>query len=387
MSVTAATGFTAGGSACGIKPDRQLDLAVVAAVAGTVGAAVFTTNQAAAAPVTVSRDNLAAGPSVRAVVLNSGCANAGTGDEGIAAAETTVAAVAANYGCAIEDVLVCSTGGIGKSLEVDKVVGGVATLIPQLAASSAAGRAAAEAIMTTDTVPKESALQTGGFTVGGMAKGAGMVRPDMATMLVVVTTDAVVQVAELDTALRAAVAGSFHALNIDGCPSTNDTVILLASGSSGVTSTQEELTSAVTQVCWDLANQLAADAEGASRVVTVEVVGAVDGATARRAGRLVTDSALVRAAFFGGDPNWGRLLGALGATDVAFDPNEFGVAYNGIAVAEDGGEVAHDAAALHRAIAAGDFTVTMTIGSGSGAARVLTTDLTPEYVAFNAEYS
>ncbi len=385
--MTAAAGFAAGGLACGIKPDRQLDLAVVTAVAGTVGAAVFTTNQAAAAPVTVSKDNLAAGPSVRAVVLNSGCANAGTGDDGIAAADTTVAAVAANVGCAPEDVLVCSTGGIGKSLEVDKVVGGVATLIPQLAASSAAGRAAAEAIMTTDTVPKEAALQKGGFTVGGMAKGAGMVRPDMATMLVVVTTDAVVQAAELDTALRAAVADSFHALNIDGCPSTNDTVILLASGSSGVTPTREELTSAVTQVCWDLANQLAADAEGASRVVTVEVVGAVDRATARRAGRLVTDSALVRSAFFGGDPNWGRLLGALGATDVAFDPNEFGVAYNGIAVAEDGREVAHDAAALHRAIAAGDFTVTMTIGRGSGAARVLTTDLTPEYVNFNAEYS
>lgn len=387
MSVTAAAGFEAGGLACGIKPDRQLDLAVVTAVAGTIGAAVFTTNRAAAAPVAVSRDNLAAGPNVRAVVLNSGCANAGTGDEGIAAAHTTVVAVAANVGCAPDDVLVCSTGVIGKPLEVDKIVGGLAALIPQLAASPAAAKVAARAIMTTDTVPKEAAFQADGFTVGGMAKGAGMVRPDMATMLVLLTTDAVVQPAQLDEALRAAVDDSFHALNIDGCPSTNDTVILLASGSSGVAPSQTELTAAVTQVCWDLASQLAADAEGAGRVVTVEVVGAADSATARRAGRLVTDSALVRSAFFGGDPNWGRLLGALGATDIEFDPNEFGVAYEGIAIAEDGREMAHDAGALHRAIAKGDFTVTMTIGRGPGSARVLTTDLTPEYVNFNAEYS
>lgn len=387
MSVTAAAGFEAGGLACGIKPDQQLDLALVTAVAGTIGAAVFTTNRAAAAPVAVSRNNLASGPGVRAVILNSGCANAGTGDEGIAASRSTVAAVAANVGCAPEEVLVCSTGGIGKPLQVDKVVGGIAALIPQLAASPAGGVAAAEAIMTTDTVPKEASWKADGFTVGGMAKGSGMVRPDMATMLVLVTTDAVVQPAQLDRALQAAVDGSFHALNIDGCPSTNDTVIVLASGSSGVAPAQTELTSAVTQVCWNLASQLAADAEGASRVVTLDVVGAADAATARQAGRLVADSALVRSAFFGGDPNWGRLLGALGATDIDFDPGDFGVAYEGIPIAECGREVGHDSAAVHQAIAAGDFTVTMTIGRGPASARVLTTDLTPDYVIFNAEYS
>jgi glutamate N-acetyltransferase/amino-acid N-acetyltransferase len=387
MSVTAAAGFAAGGFACGIKPDGQLDLAVVTAVAGTIGAAVFTTNRAAAAPVVVSRSNLADGPSVRAVVVNSGCANAGTGDEGIAAALTTVAAVAADVGCDPDEVLVCSTGGIGKPLEVDKVVAGLASLIPHVASSPGSGTSAAEAIMTTDTVPKETLYRGGSFTVGGMAKGAGMVRPDMATMLVVVTTDAVVRPAQLREALQAAVDESFHALNIDGCPSTNDTVILLASGSSGVVPSPAELTTAVGRVCWDLANQLAADAEGASRVVTIDVVGAPDSATARRAGRLVCDSALVRSAFYGGDPNWGRLLGALGAGDIEFDPDEFGIAYEGVAVAEDGREVSHDPAALHAGIAEGDFTVTMTIGRGPGSARVLTTDLTPEYVNFNAEYS
>jgi glutamate N-acetyltransferase/amino-acid N-acetyltransferase len=387
VSVTAAAGFEAGGVACGLKPGGELDLALLTAAEDTIGAAVFTTNRAAAAPVTVSRRSLASGPSVRAVVLNSGCANAGTGAAGMAAANTTVETVAAAVGCATDQVLVCSTGGIGKPLDVAKVVAGVAALLPRIAADAAAGTAAAAAIITTDTVSKEASYRAGGFTVGGMAKGAGMVRPDMATMLVVLTTDAAVEPDVLDDSLRTAVDETFHALNIDGCPSTNDTVILLASGSSGLTPTPAELTAAVTQVCWDLAYQLAGDAEGASRVVTIDVIGGADRITARRAGRLVADSALVRSAFFGGDPNWGRLLGALGATDIEFDPDDFGVAYAGIDIARDGREVAHDADALHRAIAEGDFTVTMTIGRGPGSARVLTTDLTPDYVTFNAEYS
>jgi glutamate N-acetyltransferase / amino-acid N-acetyltransferase len=220
-----------------------------------------------------------------------------------------------------------------------------------------------------------------------MAKGAGMVRPDLATMLVVVTTDAIVSAETLDSALRDAVDESFHALNIDGCPSTNDTVIALASGASGITPQPAALTDAMARVCWDLANQLAADAEGASRVVTIEVIGARTDALARAAGRLVADSALVRSAFFGGDPNWGRLLGALGATDFDFDPDRFGIAYEGIDIARDGVAVDHDGQALHEAIVTGNFTVTMTLGAGPGSARVITTDLTPEYVTFNAEYS
>ena len=214
-----------------------------------------------------------------------------------------------------------------------------------------------------------------------------MVRPDMATMLVVLTTDAVARPEDLQQALVAAVDTSFHALNVDGCPSTNDTVILLASGASGRQPDQGTLTEAVSTVCWDLAHQLAADAEGASRVVTIDVKGAVDDATARDAGRLVADSPLVRSAFYGGDPNWGRLLGALGATDIVFDIAGFGVADEGIDIARNGVAVPHDAHALHDAIAEGDFTVTMTIGCGGGTGRVLTTDLTPDYVTFNAEYS
>jgi glutamate N-acetyltransferase/amino-acid N-acetyltransferase len=387
MSVTAARGFAATGIACGIRPEGVLDLAVIVAPPETVGAGVFTTNRAAAAPTIVSREHLLASPAVRAVVLNSGCANAGTGEEGIATARQTALALAGSLGCAVEEVLVCSTGAIGPALPVAKVLRGVDAALSLVGADAASASRAASAIMTTDTVSKESVAAGDGFTVGGMAKGAGMIRPDMATMLVVVTTDAIAAPATVDQALRVAVDESFHALNVDGCPSTNDAVILLASGLSGVEPSIEELTETVTTVCWDLANQLARDAEGASRVIAVEVIGAPDDHTARRAGRLITDSALVRAAFYGGDPNWGRLLGALGATDVPFDPGEFGVAYQGIDVAKDGSASSHDRQALHDAIAAGDFTVTVTIGKGSGTATVITTDLTPEYVTFNAEYS
>lgn len=387
MSVTAAEGFTAVGLAAGIKPEGRLDLAIVAATGSATGAAVFTTNRAEAAPVTLSRSHLASGRAVRAVVLNSGCANAGTGATGMVHAEATAAAAARALGCETEDILVCSTGGIGQSLPVERVLAGVVEAVPELRADPDAATMAARAIMTTDTVAKESISRGECFTVGGMAKGAGMVRPDMATMLVVLTTDAAVSGDLLDRVLRGAVEESFHALNIDGCPSTNDTVILLASGGSGVTPSEADLATTVGAVCWDLARQLAADAEGAGRVVTIEVTGAADDITARHAGRLVADSALVRAAFFGGDPNWGRLLGALGATDIDFDPGEFGVAYDGIDIAVAGTEVDHDRTALHQSIADGDFTVTMTIGKGIGSAQVLTTDLTPDYVNFNAEYS
>jgi len=387
VSVTAPEGFEAVGVASGIKSSGALDLALVVAAPGTIGAAVFTTNRAAAAPVTVSRNHLAAGPLVRAVVLNSGCANAGTGEPGIADANATVAAVAAEIGCATEEVLICSTGAIGPALPMDQLLFGITAAVPMLETGAEAGTRAATAIMTTDTIPKESRYRGGSFTVGGMAKGAGMVRPDMATMLVVLTTDAVAEPPELDQALRLAVDESFHALNIDGCPSTNDTVILLASAKSEVTPSLEELTEGIRRVCWDLTNQLAADAEGASRVVTMTVSGAADDTTARLAGRAITDSTLVRSAFFGGDPNWGRLFGALGATHIDFDPASFGVAYAGIDVAKDGVAVPHDRVALHELIADGDFEVAVTVGRGSGSATIITTDLTPDYVTFNAEYS
>lgn len=387
MSVTAAGGFKASGVAAGIKTSGDLDVALVAGDDRLTAAAVFTRNQAAAAPVLVSREQLAAGRQMRVVVLNSGCANAATGKQGMSDARAMVNAAASAVGCSHGEVLVCSTGGIGKPLPIKTVIDGVMAAGEELEASAESGSRAAAAIMTTDTVAKESTFLGDGFTVGGMAKGAGMVRPDMATMLVVVTTDAVVDEGTLEQVLLESVDQSFHALNIDGCPSTNDAVILLASGTSDVTPAAEALGEAVTAVCWDLANQLAADAEGASRVVMVDVIGAESDGAARIAGRLVTDSALVKSAFFGGDPNWGRLLGALGASDFAFDPAAFGVAYEGIDIAREGVAVDHDADALHEAIATGDFTVTMTIGTGPGRARVITTDLTPEYVTFNAEYS
>lgn len=387
MSVTAPAGFLATGVAAGIKSAATLDVAVVVAESPAVGAAVFTVNRAAAAPVILSRQHLESGSTVKAVLLNSGCANAGTGAAGLADAIESAALVADELGCPIENILVCSTGGIGKAMPMESVLTGASEALVLADRDTASATAAATAIMTTDTVAKESVHQGDGFTVGGMAKGAGMVRPDMATMLVVLTTDAVASPEDLQQALVAAVDRSFHALNVDGCPSTNDTVILLASGVSGRRPDRGTLTEAVSMVCWDLAHQLAADAEGASRVVTIDVKGAVDDAAARDAGRLVADSALVRSAFYGGDPNWGRLLGALGATDVVFATAEFGVAYEGIDIARNGVAVPHDAHALHDAIVDGDFTVTMTIGSGSGTAQVLTTDLTPDYVTFNAEYS
>lgn len=388
MSVTGPRGFRAAGVPCGIKKGGALDLGLVAAGESVPAAAVFTVNRAAAAPVRLSREHLAARRGVRAVLLNSGCANAGTGAAGAAAARASAAAVASHLDAVAKEVLVASTGTIGPQLPIDLVLEGISRAVSELSDTAADGRDAAEAIMTTDTVPKESLVTAPeGYRVGGMAKGAGMVRPDMATMLALLTTDAVTTAPDLDRALRAAVDESFHSLNIDGCSSTNDTVIVLASGASGVTPSRDGLTESLTAVAADLARQLAADAEGAGRVVTIEVLGAADADTARHAGRAMADSGLVRSSFFGGDPNWGRLLGALGASGIGFDPDTMSVAYEGIVVAAGGVAVPHDPVAVLNRLAEGDFTVMVSIGDGPGAARVLTTDLTPEYVRFNGERS
>ena len=386
MSVTAAAGFTAAGVHAGVKAGGALDLAVVAADRAVPTAAVFTTNIAAAPPVLLSRRHMAQAATVRAVVLNSGCANAATGAAGDAAAMAMADTLAGRLGERPEQVLVASTGPIGSQLRVEAVIAGIGAAVERLGSTPEAGTTAAKAIMTTDSVPKESTASGGGIVVGGMAKGAGMVRPDMATMLAVVTTDAAVEAGRLDAALRRAVDGSFHSLNVDGCASTNDTVVMMASGASGIAADGlfDEL---LGRVCRDLAHQLAADAEGASRVVTIAVEGAADDASARRAGRLVADSALVRAAFYGGDPNWGRLVGALGAGDVAFDPSAVTVAFGDVVVAKDGVAAPYPEAELLEALAVGDFTVRLVIGSGPGSAAVLTTDLTPDYVRFNGERS
>ncbi len=387
MSVTRPLGFRAAGVPAGIKGAGAKDLAVVVAEDPAVVAAVFTVNRAAAAPVVVSRANLAAGPSGRAVVVNSGCANAGTGTRGMAAAEAMAATTADAVGCDPTDVIVCSTGPIGTYLPEDRVIRGIAEAVAALADDEAAAGAAAEAIMTTDTVPKSTVVAADGFVVGGMAKGAGMVRPDMATMLAVLTTDAVVDAGVLDDALRTAVDRSFHALDIDGCSSTNDTVVVLASGASGVRPEPLEFTGALTAACVHLSEQLAADAEGASRVVVIEVTGAPDEETARVAGRAMADSALVRSAFYGGDPNWGRLLGALGASPVEFDPARFSVWFAGVQVAAEGEPVSYDEPALLEVLAEGNFEVRVDLGAGTAAMPVITTDLTPDYVRFNGERS
>ncbi len=386
MSVVAARGFTAAGVRAGIKADG-LDLAVVIADRPAAAAAVLTTNQAAAAPVLLCREHLSGDAVASAVVLNAGCANAATGTEGMANARRTAQHMAAAIATQPNDVLVCSTGPIGPQLPIDRLIAGIDDAVAGASRDAAAGTAAATAIMTTDSVPKETVVRHGGFVVGGMAKGAGMVRPDMATMLAVITTDAIVGGSTLGDVLRMAADASFNSLNIDGCESTNDSVILLASGASGVEPTRHELETAVTAVCADLAMQMARDAEGASRVVTIDVDGALDAAEARYLGRLIADSALVRASFYGGDVNWGRIIGALGTAEVTLDMSSIDLAYQGVTVFRGGLGVPHDEAALLAACASGDLALHLVLGRGSGRATVVTTDLTPEYVIFNGERS
>jgi glutamate N-acetyltransferase/amino-acid N-acetyltransferase len=383
MSVTAAAGFRATGVACGIKGGGALDLAVVLADESLSAAGVFTNSTTAAAPVVVSRDHLMDG-SARVIVINSGCANAGTGEAGLAAARSTATAAATAYGCAAEEVLVCSTGTIGPSLPLESLTAG---LPKNLGRDASAGRAAAAAIMTTDSVTKEALLQSGGYSIGGMAKGAGMIRPDMATMLAVLTTDAVVSPGDLHRALAEAVDRSFNSLNVDGCQSTNDSVLIMASGKSGIEPGLDQFRLALTDVCRDLAHQIAVDAEGATRVVTVRVWGAVDDEQARQIGKFLTDSALVRSSFYGGDPNWGRIFGALGVGPGEINVNDVAIAFAGVPVASGGQGVEHDEGGLLAALESGDFTVDVSVGPGPGTATILTTDLTPEYVRFNGERS
>ena len=381
MSVTSAAGFVADGVACGIKDGGVRDLAVVDAGRTVPAAAVFTQNGAAAPPVVLSRRHISDG-SVRAVVLTSGCANAATGEAGMAAAVATAERVAGWLGCRPTDVFVCSTGPIGGVVPVDRIAAGLG----DLHLSEAGGPAAAEAILTTDSHAKEAVVVGDGFTVGGMAKGAGMIRPGMATMLAVITTDAVADASTLDGALRSAVAVTFNALDVDGCESTNDTVLLMASGASGVRPDPEALAAAVEATCRDLARQMAADAEGASRVVTIDVTGAVTDDDALQLARAVADSALVRSSFYGADPNWGRVVAALGSTRLAVDMGAVSVAYAGVEVASGG----IDAGADHDAVSeelAGDFDVRIVVGEGPGSCSLLTTDLTPDYVRFNGERS
>lgn len=372
-------GFRAAGVAAGIKA-TGLDVALIVADRPVPTAAVFTTSSAAAAPVVLSRDHVADG-AARAVVLNSGCANAATGAKGLAAAASTAASAAALLDADEKDILVCSTGIIGTELPADAIRAVLPDLVSTVSADGLED--AAEAIMTTDTHPKLVA-GSGEPSVVGMAKGAGMIRPDMATMLAVLTTDAVVAHDVLQRALREAVDVSFNALTVDSCTSTNDTVIAMASGASGIEPDADRLLEQITAVCVDLAKQIAADGEGATKQVTIEVVGAETAELARRLGLAVADSALVRSSFAAADPNWGRVVAALGAE--GHDPSGVTISYDGVVVAREGVASRFDVGSL-RSRLEGDFTMVIDLGDGPGTGSVFTCDLTPGYVVENMETS
>jgi glutamate N-acetyltransferase/amino-acid N-acetyltransferase len=405
LGVTAAAGFGAAGVTCGLKASGAPDLALVVGDPGTVAAGVFTTNQVVAAPVTWSRDRLAASGDARVVVLNSGNANACTGPAGDAAVLATVERAAAELGCRAEQVLVCSTGVIGVPLQLARVADGVAKAAAALDRSG--GLAAAEAILTTDTVTKQAGGRVaGGVTVGGMAKGAAMLAPELgpalahATMLAVLTTDAVADVEVLREALEAGVATTFNRITVDGAQSTNDTVLLLASGASGVRADPGELAEAVRAVCRDLAGQMLADAEGGTKVVSVQVGGAGGEEQALAVARRVADSPLVKTAVYGGDPNWGRVLQAAGTAGVGFDPGLVRLEVAGgpgaagiepaagprerVLLVSQGRPTGADAGA---AMAATEIELRLHLGGSGPWAEVRTSDLTPEYVRLNSEYT
>jgi glutamate N-acetyltransferase/amino-acid N-acetyltransferase len=384
MSVTAAAGFRASGATAGLKPSGKPDVALVVNDGPRRdAAAVFTANRCKANPVLWSEQVIADGR-LAAVVLNSGGANCYTGPEGFQTTHASAELVAELIGAGSIDVAVCSTGLIGEHLDRGKLASGIRRAAEVLATDG--GPAAAEAIMTTDTRPKQATVAGDGWLVGGMAKGAGMLAPALATMLVVLTTDAVADSATLDRALRHAASLTFDRLDTDGCMSTNDTVVLMSSGASGITPRESELTEAVTRLCADLARQLWSDAEGAHHEIAITVVNAASEDDAVTAARSVARSNLFKCAVFGGDPNWGRVLAAVGTTDAAFDPAAVDVAMNGIWVCRDGG--AGPAEPRDKVDLSGrDVTVTIDLKAGQAEATILTTDLTHDYVHENSAYS
>lgn len=390
QGVTAPAGFRAAGIAAGIKASGARDLALVFNEGPDYAAAgVFTRNKVKAAPVLWTRQVLSTGR-LRAVILNSGGANACTGPGGFQDAHATAEAVAAalsDWGTetgAIE-VAVCSTGLIGDRLPMDQVLTGVRDIVHDMAGGLSGGDEAARAIMTTDTVPKQVALHhSNNWTVGGMAKGAGMLAPSLATMLCVLTTDAAVGPAALDHALRHAAAGTFDRLDIDGSCSTNDTVLLLASGASEITPSQADLDEAVLRVCDDLCAQLQADAEGVTKRVTVTVTGAASDDDALVAARAIARDSLVKTALFGSDPNWGRVLAAVGITPVTLDPDRISVSFNGFAVCIDG---VGAPGAREVDLSGADIDVVVDLRVGDCRAAVRTTDLSHGYVDENSAYS
>jgi len=383
--VTGPKGFRAAGVAAGIKESGALDLALVVNDGpGQAAAGVFTTNQVKAAPVLWSQQVLKE-RRLNAVVLNSGGANACTGPEGFQDTHATAEKVAEVLGVGAVEVAVCSTGLIGERLPMDNLKAGIDLAAKELGATDEAGLAAATAVMTTDTRPKQSwARHPDGWSVGGFVKGAGMLAPNMATMLSVITTDAVVDGDALDAALRATTARTYDRLDVDGGTSTNDTVLVLASGASGVAPAAEDFAAVLTAVAADLVKQLQGDAEGVTKEISITVNGAVSEAEAVAVARTVAEDNLVKTALFGSDPNWGRIAMAVGRSPAAVDQHRLGIAVNGVTLFADG----HKAADRAEADLSGrDISIVIELNLGDGAATVLTTDLSHGYVEENSAYS
>jgi glutamate N-acetyltransferase / amino-acid N-acetyltransferase len=385
VSVTAARGFRAAGVRAGLRAHGERpDLALVVNDGPTqVAAGVFTRNQVKAAPVLWSQQVLVE-HDLRAVVLNAGGANACTGPDGFGDTHRTAEKVADVLGCGAIEVAVCSTGLIGERLPLSKLLAGVDAAAAELADGEEAGTAAATAVLTTDTVDKQAARTRHGWTVGGFAKGAGMMAPSLATMLVVVTTDAVVDAATADAALRAATSTTFDRLDIDGATSTNDTVLLLASGASGIEADTGAFTEVLTEVCDELAKGLQADAEGVTKRIAVTVTGARDDRDALLGARTIARDSLVKTALFGSDPNWGRIAAAVGASEAYVDPQSLSVTVNGVLLCEAAAAVGDRSKAD---LSGPEVTVDVDLGLGDGRATVLTTDLSHAYVEENSAYS
>jgi glutamate N-acetyltransferase/amino-acid N-acetyltransferase len=382
MSVTAARGFRAAGVAAGLKTSNGPDIALVVNDGPQdVAAAVFTTNRVKAAPVLWSQQVIKDGR-LGAVVLNSGGANACTGPEGFVDTHQTAESVAAALRIGAGDVAVCSTGLIGERLPMAKLLAGVDAAVASLAADG--GALAAEAIRTTDTRSKQAAVHGDGWAVGGMAKGAGMLAPGLATMLCVITTDVVTDASTLDVALREATRVTFDRVDADGCMSTNDTVIALASGASGSKPTAHELSTALRAVCADLAAQLVADAEGATKEIRIEIVGAASEDDATEVGRSIARNNLLKCALFGNDPNWGRVLAAVGTTGAAFEPDRLDVTINGVQVCRNGaaGDPRDEVDLTGR-----NVHILVDLHAGADTVTIWTNDLSHGYVEENSAYS
>jgi len=395
VSVTYPRGFRASGVVAGLKPSGKRDFALLIGDPGTTAAGLFTTNAFAAAPVVLSRERLGGG-AARAVLVNSGQANAATGPRGAADAESISASAATAAGIGPHELLACSTGVIGEPLHFDEMLDALPSVVAEL--STDGGEAFAQAIMTTDTVEKQATADAEGFSVGGCAKGVGMISPNLATMLAFVTTDARVAAADLDLLAREQLGPRFEAITVDGCPSTNDTVLLFASGAAvgdpvtPGTPAWEELSSAIGDVGASLADQLIRDGEGASHVLVIDAVGAASERDARAVADLVANSPLVKTAAFGQDPNPGRIVQAVGSADVTMDPSLLDVWIGDVLVVQAGtippeyfeGDLREQA---QLAMKEPEVLMTISLGNGPGSSRVLGCDLSYDYIRINGEYT